>query len=155
MIKILMQTGTLEWDLSERVIHHAGGVLQVTLRIANPTAVSRLYQVYMALFDPTTGSVIDGTSGPISVEGVNSFEVDRDSEQTVVAPLKIDYSNVLLQAALYDVQSGEMAVGLQALLELPSGVGGQIEPVTGFASGVMALGMVTGMVTDMITNMGG
>ena len=50
-------------------------------------------------------------------------------------------------AALYDVQSGEMAVGLQTILEPPPGVGEQIAPITGFASGVMVLGLVASMMT--------
>jgi hypothetical protein len=153
-IKILMLTGSLEWSLPERVTHRAGSVLQVTFRITNPTAAPRSYRVFMAVFDPATGSVIAGTTGPISIEGVDTFEVAGEGELTVVAPLKIDYSNALLQAALYDVQSGEMAVGLQALLEQPPGIGEQILPIIGFASGVMALGLVAGVVKDMATNIG-
>lgn len=126
----------------------------MTFRISNPTAAPRSYQIFMALFDSASGAVIAGTTGPISINEVDTFEVEAEGELTVVAPLKIDYSNALLQAALYDVQSGEMAVGLPALLEQPLGAGEQIAPITGFASGVMALGLVTGMVADVITNMG-
>jgi len=154
MIRILMTTGSLEWNLPERASHRAGAVLTITFRIANPTATARTYQIFMALFDPGTGSVIEGTTGPISIDGVNVFEVAAEGELIVVAPLKIDYSNAFIQAALYDVQSGEMAVGLQTILEEPPGIGEQIAPVAGFASSVMALGLVTGVVTDMITNMG-
>ena len=103
----------------------------------------------MALFDPGTGSVIEGTTGPISIDGEDTFEVAGESELTLAAPLKIDYSNALAQAALYDVQSGEMAVGLQSLLEQPPGVGEQIAPITGFASGVLVLGMVASMMTEI------
>jgi hypothetical protein len=154
MIRILMATGSLEWDLPEQVTHRAGSVLTVTFRITNPTAVPRSYQIFMALFDPASGSVIVGTTGPISVNGVDTFEVGAESELTVVAPLKIDYSNALLQAALYDVQSGEMAVGLQTTLVEPPGVGEQIAPITSFASGIMVLGMVTGVVSYLASNIG-
>lgn len=149
MIKILMLTGSLEWSLPERVAHRAGGVLTITFRVTNPTAAPRSYQIFMALFDPATGNVIAGTTGPISVDGLDTFEVAAEGELTVVAPLKTDYSNALLQAALYDVQSGEMAVGLQAYLEQPPGAGEQIAPITGFASGVLVLGMVVSMMTEI------
>ena len=149
MIRILMLTGSLEWSLPQRVTHRAGAVFQVTFRITNPTAAPRSYQIFMAMFDPATGSVITGTTGPISIGGLDTFEVAAEGELTVVAPLKIDYTNVLLQAALYDVQSVEMAVGLQSYLEQPPGVGEQIAPITGFASGVMALGMVASMMAGI------
>ena len=149
MVRILMLTGSLEWSLPERVSHRAGSTLTVTFGIINPTPALRSYQIFLALFDPASGSVIAGGTGPISVAGTDTFEVAAESELTVVAPLRIDYSNVLLQAALYDVQSGEMAVGLQSILEEPLGVGEQIAPITDFACGVMALGLVTGMVTNI------
>ena len=149
MIRILMLTGSLEWSLPQRVAHRAGAVLQVTFRITNPTAAPRSYKIYLAMFDPATGAVIAGTTGPISIDEMDTFEVAAGGELTVVAPLKIDYSNALLQAALYDVQSGEMAVGLQSLLEPPPGVGEQIAPIIGFASGVMVLGMVASMMTEI------
>ncbi len=157
MVKILMLTGSLEWDLPGQMDHPAGGVLTVTFRIANPTAVPRSYQIFMALFDPFTGSVIAGTSGPISLNGTATIAVEAESELVIVAPLKIDYSNVIMQAALYDAVSGEMAVGLQTLLMQPPeppGPGEQIAPIIGFASGMMALGMVGGMMTGIITNKG-
>ena len=149
MIKILMATGSLEWNLSERVTHRAGSELTITFRITNPTAAPRSYQIFMALFDPGTGAVIAGTTGPISINGGNTFEVEAEGELILVASLKIDYSNALAQAALYDVESGEMAVGLQTYLEQPPGVGEQIAPITGFASGVLVLGMVASMMTEI------
>ncbi len=153
MVRILMLTGSLEWSLPERVSHRAGSVLTITFRITNPTPSARSYQIFLALFDPATGSVIAGSTGPISVDGTDTFEVAAESELTVVAPLRIDYSNALLQAALYDVQSAEMAVGLQTFLEEPPGVGEQILPIATFAAGVMALGLVAVMVTDMAGKM--
>jgi len=149
MVRILMLTGSLEWSLPERVSHRAGSVLTVIFKIANPTPSARSYQIFLALFDPASGSVIAGTTGPMSIDSVNTFEVAAESELTVVAPLRIDYSNALLQAALYDVQSAEMAVGLETVLEEPPGVGEQIAPITDFACGVMALGLVAVMVTDV------
>ena len=149
MIRILMLAGSLEWSLPQRVAHRAGSVLTITFRITNLTAAPRSYQIFMALFDPGTGAVIAGTTGPISIDGVNTFEVAAEGELTVVAPLKIDYSNAFIQAALYDVESGEMAVGLQSTLEPPPGLGEQLAPITGFASGVVVLGMVASMMIDM------
>ncbi len=149
MIKILMLTGSLEWSLPQRVTHRAGAVLTITFRLTNPTAAPRSYQIFMALFDPGTGNVIAGTTGPISIDGLDTFEVAAEGELIVVAPLKIDYSNVFIQAALYDVVSGEMAVGLQSVLEQPPGAGEQIAPIIGFASGVMVLGLVASMMTEI------
>ena len=149
MVKILMLTGSLEWSLPERVAHRAGSVLTITFRITNPTADTRSYQIFMALFDPGTGAVIEGTTGPISINGLDTFDVEAEGELTLVAPLKIDYSNALAHASLYDVQSGEMAVGLQTVLKEPPGIGEQIAPITGFASGVMALGLVASMMTGI------
>jgi len=154
MIKILMLTGSLEWSLPERVTHRAGSILTITFRITNPTTAPRSYQIFMVLFDPGTGAVIEGTTGRISIDGEDTFEVAAESELTLVALLKIDYTNANMHGSLYDVQSGEMAIGLQTLLEEPPGVGEQIAPIIEFASGVMVLGLVGGMVIDMITNKG-
>jgi len=151
MIRILMLAGSLEWSLPQRVAHRAGSVLTITFRITNPTAAPRSYQIFMALFDPGTGAVIEGTTGPISIDGENTFEVGAEGELTLVAPLKIDYSNAFIQAALYDVESGEMAVGLQTVLELPPGLGEQVAPITELASTVMVLGLVAEMAVEMTT----
>ena len=150
MIKILMATGSLEWDLPQQITHRAGSVLTVNFRISNPTEATRAYQIFMALFDPDAGNVIAGTSGPISINDMDTFEVAAEGELTLVAPLKIDYSPALLQAALHDVTSGEMAVGLQTLLEEPPGIGEQLVPVTGFAAGVMALGLVASLMKGVV-----
>ena len=149
MIRILMLTGSLEWNLPERVTHRAGAVLTITFRVTNATATPRSYQIFMALFDPGTGNVIAGTTGPISINGLDTFDVEAEGELTLVAPLKIDYSNALAHASLYDVVSGEMAVGLQTVLEESPGIGEQIAPITGFASGVMVLGLVASMMTGI------
>ncbi len=154
MIKILMQTGSLEWNLTDQVTHRAGDVLTITFRITNPTTFSRSYQIFMALFDPNTGAVIEGTSGPISIDGENTFEVAGEGELTLVAPLKINYSNVLASASLYDVQSGEMAIGLRTVIVAPPGIGEQIAPITGFATEVMALGLVATVVTGITADLG-
>ncbi len=148
MIRLLMETGTLEWDLLSRVTHQAGSILPTTFRIANPTGLVRTYRIYLALFD-ASGAVIDGTTGALDINGEDTFEVAAESDLTLLAPLRPDYSNALLQAALYDVQSGEMAVGLQANLVQPPGFAEQIAPVVGFASSVMTLGMVAGMMSGM------
>lgn len=154
MLKILMATGSLEWDLAEQVSHRAGDVLAINFAITNPTAEARTYQIYMALFDPATGSVIAGTTGPITVGEANVFEVAGNSQLALEAPLKIDYSNVNAQASLYDTESGEMAAGLQSFLEQPEEIEEPTgEPVTaditGLAVGMMALGMVGMMMANM------
>ncbi|GAI57359.1 unnamed protein product, partial [marine sediment metagenome] len=68
---VSIETGTLEWDLEQRVLHPAGSVLSITFRITNLTDEARLYQIFMAMFDPTTGAVIEGTTGSISIDGIN------------------------------------------------------------------------------------
>lgn len=149
MTKLLMLTGSLEWSLPEKVTHRAGDVLEVTFHLSNPTSEARSYQVFLALFDAAGGSAIPGTTGPITIDGADTFEVAAEGERTLAAPLKIDYTNAVMQASLYDVQSGEMALGLQARLEAPAGAINQLSPLMGFASGVLALGLVAGMVSNM------
>ena len=146
---VSIETGTLEWNLAQQVVHRAGSVLPITFGITNPTDEARSYQIFMAMFDPTTGAVIEGTTGAISINGVSTFEVDGQSQLTLVAPLRIDYSNALLQAALYDVEANVMSIALQAYLEQPPGVGEQIAPIASFAGGVMALGMVATIFTEV------
>lgn len=141
-----MLTGSLEWSLPPQVVHKAGGLLPVTFRLANPANAPRSYQIFLALFDPATGSVMADASGPLAINGVNTFEVEANSELTLAASLQIDYSDAVLQAALYDTESGEMAVGLQTRLESPAGIGDPVAPIAGFVSGVLALGLVTDMV---------
>lgn len=147
---VSIETGTLEWDLAQQVIHRAGSVLSITFQITNPTDEARLYQIFMAMFDPTTGALIEGTTGPISINGVSTFEVEGQSQLTLVAPLKIDYSNALLQAALYDVEANVVSIALQTYLEQPPGIGEQIAPIAGFAGGVMALGMVATIIAEIV-----
>ena len=147
---VSIETGTLEWNLAQQVVHRAGSVLPINFQITNSTEEARSYQIFMAMFDPATGAVIEGTTGPISINGVSTFEVEGQSQLTLVAPLRIDYSNALLQAALYDVEANEMSVGLQTYLEQPPGVGEQIAPIASFAGGVMALGMVAMIVGEVV-----
>lgn len=154
-MKLLMTTGSLEWNLLQRVSHRPGEVVTVDFLITNLTGAARAYQIFMALFDMASGGVIAGTTGPISIDGVDAFEVPGDSQTEVTACLKVDYSDVYLQAALYDVESGEMAVGLQTILEPPPGTTEQMVPVISFASGVMMLGMVAKSITGVMAGMGG
>lgn len=158
-IKIMMLTGSLEWDIGEQVSHRAGDILSINFTITNPTADARSYQIFMALFDPATGSVITGTTGPITIGNTNVFEVAGGSELSLEAAFKIDYSNAVIQAALYDIQTGEMAVGLQSVLVeppengLPAADDMGMTGITGFVAGIMLLGMVAGMMTNLADGM--
>ena len=138
-VYVSIETGTLEWALEQRVLHPAGGVLSITFRITNLTDEARLYQIFMAMFDPTTGAVIEGTTGSISIDGINTFEVEGQSQLTLVSPLRIDYSDALLQAALYDIQANEMSIALQTYLEQPLSPVEQGSPAL---VGVVAVGLV-------------
>lgn len=153
MIRILMDTGSLEWNLADQAVHQAGGVLEVTCRITNPTPLARSYRIYMALYDPETGNALAGSTGAISLDDIDTFEVADESQLDILVPLQIEYSNVLLRGSLYDVGSGEMATGLQCLLVPPPGMEEQIASVSSFTSGVITMGLVSELVGEMITGM--
>jgi len=144
-----MATGILGWSLPGSVEYRAGSLLPITFWITNPTDSVRSYQIFMALFDES-GSVIPGTTGAVSIDGVDTFEVGAGETVTLTGSFRMDYSNVSLHASLYDVESGEMAIGLVAFLEQPPGIEEQISPVTAFASGVLVLGAV-GMLVSRIS----
>ena len=116
--------------------------LSVTFKIINPSTIERNYLIYLGLFDKS-GSAIDTWMLP------EEMAVAAGSSRQVPAAMKIDYSNCFLQASLYNVQTGGMSSALQVTLDPPPGLSEQIEPVVGFASGIMMLGIVVGMVTGM------
>lgn len=144
VVRILMATGSMEWDLPAVVRYHAGDVLTVGFTIANPTDAARQYSIYLALFD-LQGSVIPGTSGPIALDG-QQVSVPAGEDLLLRVQLRIDYSNCIMQAALYDVETGEMGTGLQATLEEPPELGEQLAPLLSGLAVLPALGLALSIV---------
>jgi hypothetical protein len=61
--------------------------------------------------------------------------------------VKIEYSNCILQASLYDIATGEMGAALQATLEPPAGA---IEQLTPALTGMMAVGLFSAVIPAML-----
>jgi len=120
--RAMMGAGELEWNLTEKTPHRAGSLLNITFKITNSTANERQYKIYIGLFD-LSGPVI--TTFPLP----DTFTIGANSEQTFAVSTKIDYSNCILQASLYDVMTGEMGAALQTILEQPPNIIEQTSPV--------------------------
>jgi len=116
-----MMVGKLGWNLTQRVSHRAGGILQFTVTIENTTGEEREFQVWLGLFT-LEGSVI--TTFPLP----DTFSVSAGAMTSFNLSMKIDYSNCILQASLYDVQTGEMGAALQTILEQPPSIIDQVSP---------------------------
>jgi len=122
-----MMTGRLGWDLAQRVSLRAGEVLQLTVTVENTTEVERAFQVWIGLFS-LEGSVI--TTFPLP----DTFTVATGATTSFNLSVKIDYSNCILQASLYDIETGEMGAALQTILEEPPSIIDQISsPLVGIA----------------------
>ena len=122
-----MMTGRLGWNLAQRVSHRAGEILQFTVTVENTTEVERESQVWIGLFT-LEGSVI--TTFPLP----ETFTVAAGATTSFNLSVKIDYSNCILQASLYDIETGEMGAALQTILEQPPSIIDQISsPLVGIA----------------------
>ena len=147
VVRILMATGSLEWDLPATVQHPAGGILTVRFRLVNPTNTELRYRIYLALFD-LQGALIPGTTGPIEMNG-QDISVPAGSERTITLHLRIDYSNCYIQAALYDIENNTMGVGLQATLEQPPGLEEELAPAISGITAIAVIGMLLPLVVEM------
>ena len=105
-----MATGELSWNLPQRTPHEAGAVMEIAFTIKNKTAAARPYLIYFGLFD---------LSGPVLMTWVWPAElvVEAGGEETFILTPRIDYSDCILQASLYDPQTGSMGATLQTMLE--------------------------------------
>jgi hypothetical protein len=130
-----METGSLEWNLGVRTPHSAGSHLSVAFKITNPTAGDRSYRLWIGLFD---------LSGPVIITFPlpDVYIVPANGERTVAGSIKIDYSNCILQASLYDVETGEMGAALQTVLEQPPSPIEQVSPAITAAVGLGLVGML-------------
>jgi len=137
--RAMMETGELAWNLTQRTAHRAGSVLSITFTITNPTSVEKQYQIWIGLFD-LSGPVI--TTFPLP----DAFTVAGDSSQSFTVSVKVDYSNCVLQASLYDVETGMMGAALQTVLEQPPS---PIEQTAPAVTGMMVVGMM-GAVLPMV-----
>jgi len=138
-----MLTGELEWNLTQSTSHAAGEALNVTFKITNPTANERQYKIYIGLFD-LAGPVI--TTWPLP----DTFVVPGESEQSITIGIEIDYSNCIMQASLYDIETGEMGAALQTVLEQPPSPIEQISPAITAVVGIAALGMIVSIIPGML-----
>ena len=138
--RAMMETGELAWSLTQRTAHQSGSVLSITFTITNPTTVEKQYQIWIGLFD-VSGSVI--TTFPLP----DTFTIAGESEQTFTVSVKIDYSNCILQASLYDIETGEMVAALQTILDQPPSVIEQMSPVL---MGAMVVGVIGAFVPKVL-----
>jgi hypothetical protein len=130
-----METGRLEWDLGARTSHSAGSYLSVAFKITNPTAGERSYRLWVGLFD-LSGPVI--TTFPLP----DVYIVPANAERTITVSFKIDYSNCMLQASIYDIETGEMGAALQTILEQPPSPIEQVSPAITAVAGLGLVGML-------------
>jgi len=137
--RAMMETGELAWNLAQRTAHRAGSVLSITFTITNPTDIEKQYQIWIGLFD-LSGPVI--TTFPLP----DTFTVAGDNSQSFTVSVKVDYSNCVLQASLYDIETGRMGAALQTILEQPPSL---IEQTAPAITGVMVVGMM-GAVLPMV-----
>jgi len=135
-----MIAGKLGWSLEPKVSHRAGGILQLTVTIENTSGETREFQVWIGLFT-LDGSVIATFPLP------DTFNGAAGATTSFNLTVKIDYSNCILQASLYDIATGEMGAALQATLEPPAGA---IEQLTPALSGMMAVGLFGAVIPAML-----
>ena len=121
LARSLMTTGELSWNLTRETQHRAGSVLTITFTIRNTTNAQRCYQIYFGLFE-LSGPVI--TTWPWS----ENFCVQPMDEQSFTVSQQIEYSDCVLQASLYDLETGSMGAALQTILEQPASVVEQFSP---------------------------
>jgi hypothetical protein len=135
-----MMVGRLGWNLAQRVSHRAGGTLQFTVTIENTTGEEREFRVWIGLFT-LEGSVI--TTFPLP----ETFAVVAGATTSFNLSVKIDYSNCVLQASLYDVQTGEMGAALQTILEQPPSLIDQVSPPL---MGMTVVGMIGAFIPKIL-----
>ena len=135
-----MMTGRLGWNLAQRVSHRAGEILQFTVTVENTTEVERESQVWIGLFT-LEGSVI--TTFPLP----ETFTVVVGATTSFNLSVKIDYSNCILQASLYDIETGEMGAALQTILEQPPSI---IDQISSPLVGIAVVGMMGALIPKIL-----
>ena len=138
--RAMMETGELAWNLAQKTAHHAGSALSITFTITNLTTVEKQYQVWIGLFD-LSGPVI--TTFPLP----DTFTLAGEASQSFTVSVGIDYSNCVLQASLYDIETGGMGAALQTILEQPPNIVEQISPAL---MGVVVVGMMGAFITKVL-----
>jgi len=135
-----MMTGRLGWNLAQRVSHRAGEILQLTVTVENTTGEERESQVWIGLFT-LEGSVI--TTFPLP----ETFTVAVGATTSFNLSVKIDYSNCILQASLYDIETGEMGAALQTILEQPPSI---IDQISSPLVGIAVVGMMGALIPKIL-----
>lgn len=130
---VALQTGVLQWNQPERQTYQPGTPLGVRLRVANPTAADREYRLYLGLYDPQTGLLIQDTWSLIAVDGQEKFTVPAGSYVEMQGDITVDRTGVILGMALFDVATGEYVSVVETLLEAAPTIWDQLLPLVGLA----------------------
>ena len=144
LARAMMETGELEWNLAQSTQHRAGSALNVAFTITNPMTLEKQYQIWIGLFD-LGGAVITTFALP------DTFTVSGESSQSFSISVKVDYSNCILEASLYDVETGGMGAALQTVLEQPASLVEQISPAL---IGAMTVGVVGAFLPKVLKGKG-
>jgi hypothetical protein len=99
--------GTITWTLEGTTcVYSAGTPLLLALRVSNPTASARDYQLIAALYDRGTGALIPDTAETLWVAGADRLSVEGNSYQDVEASIVLDRTDVILGITLFDIAEG-------------------------------------------------
>jgi hypothetical protein len=140
--------GYIEWNLPGQLQYQPGEAIPMVLRVSNPSAEAREYQLYLGLFDPETRELIPDTMELIQVNGGNSFTVAGGSYIEMEGEVAVGQSNVILALLLYDVASDTVPSHLEASLVAP-GAGLELTPLWGGMFALAAVGMMVPLITDV------
>jgi len=140
--------GYIEWNLPGQLQYQPGEVIPMVLRVSNPSAEAREYQLYLGLFDPETRELIPDTMELIQVNGGNSFTVAGGSYIEMEGEVSVGQSNVILALLLYDVASDTVPSHLEASLVAPGGAL-ELTPLWGGMFALAAVGMMVPLITDL------
>ncbi len=133
--------GYIEWNLPEALEYQAEQALPMVLRVTNPSAEAREYQLYLGLYDPETGELIPDTLQLLLVNEEESFIISGESYIEMEGDVAIDRTNVTLAILLYDVASETTLSYVATLLTAPA-AGSDLTPVLGGFFTIAALGMM-------------
>ena len=140
--------GYIEWNLPEALEYQAEQALPMVLRVTNPSAEAREYQLYLGLYDPETGELIPDTLQLLLVNEEESFIISGESYIEMEGDVAIDRTNVTLAILLYDVASETTLSYVATLLTAPA-AGSDLTPVLGGFFTIAALGMMMPAMTGM------
>ena len=136
--------GNIEWNLSGELEYQAGQAIPMVLKVTNPGAEAREYQLYLGLYDTETSELIPDTLEVINVNESDSFTVAGESYIQMEGEISLDRTDVILAILLYDVASDSIPGYVTVLLLSPS-AGSDLSSVLGGFVAVAVLGMMIPM----------